>query len=344
MKFTDVQNMNNCKVAMMNYERDALLAEIARRYYLGDQSQQEIADQLELSRSNISRLLKEARRRGIVEIYIHHPLGRDAQLERQLAEHFGLREVGVVQTITGDPQATIGQAAALAAQILDTFLSDARSLGISWGTTINAIAHAFAPQRRYDVEVVQMMGGVGSSDPTIDGPAVAQRIAQALTGRYRYLHAPLIVDTPAITQALLAERNIAETLSAAAQADVALVGVGAVDPSVSSLMRAGYLKPDEFRSIQAAGVVGDICARHFDLSGRPAAPEIDARLISISLDTIAKIPVVIGVACGAAKARAIVGALNGGYLDVLITDSATAELVLALSATPDATLNAQVGR
>lgn len=328
----------------MAYERDALLAEIARRYYLNDQSQQEIADQLDLSRSNISRLLKEARRRGIVEIYVHDPLGRDAQLEGELIKHFGLHQAGVVETITGDPLATVGQAAALAAQILDVKLADAHSLGISWGTTINAIAHAFAPQHRYDVEVVQMMGGVGSSDPTIDGPAVAQRIAQALTGRYRYLHAPLIVDTPAIAQALLAERNIAETLSVAAQADVALVGIGAVVPSVSSLMRAGYLSPAEFRMIQEAGVVGDICARHFDLAGQPAAPEIDARLISISLDTITKIPMVIGVAGGTAKARAIFGALSGKYLDILITDSATAEAVLALAGTLDTVLSAQIGR
>ncbi len=325
----------------MNYERDALLADIARRYYLLDQSQQEIADQLDISRSNISRLLKEARRRGIVEIYIHHPLGRDTHLERQLAERFGLREVGVVQAIAGDAQATLVQAATLAAQMLDGFLANARSLGISWGTTINAIAQAFAPQRRYDVEVVQMMGGVGSSDPTIDGPAVAQRFAQALSGRYRYLHAPLIVDTPTIAQALLLERNIAETLSAAAQADVALVGIGAAEPSVSSLMRAGYLTPEEFRTIQQAGVVGDICARHFDITGRMAAPDIDARLISVSLESIAQIPVVVGAACGPTKARAIRGALAGGYLDVLITDSATAEAVLALANTAAPSLSAQ---
>lgn len=326
----------------MNLERDALLAEIATRYYLRDQSQQEIANHFDLSRSNISRLLKEARQRGIVEIFIRHPLGRSTQLEHQLTARFGLRDVGVVKSIAGDTQATIDQAAIVAAQILETYLADAQLLGISWGTTINAITHAFAPQRRYDVEVVQMMGGVGSTDPAIDGPALAQRVAQALTGRYRYLHAPLIVDTATTAQALLTERNIAETLSIAAQVDVALVGVGAVDPRVSSLMRAGYLRPDEFRAIQAAGVVGDICARHFDITGQPAAPEIDTRLISISLDNIAKIPNVIGVACGEAKARALLGAIHGGYLDVLITDTAAAEAMLALANTTDAPLAAIV--
>lgn len=319
----------------MNSERDALLAEVARRYYLRDQSQQEIADQLDISRSNISRLLKEARQRGIVDIRVRHPLGRDSHLEGQLSERFGLREVGVVQSIAGDLQATISQTATLAGQMLEAFLDDGRSLSISWGTTLNAIAQAFAPQRRYDVEVIQMMGGVGSSDPTIDGPAVAQRLAQALTGRYRYLHAPLIVDSPDMAQSLLAERTIADTLYAAAQADIALVGIGAIDPSISSLMRAGYLTIEEFNAIRVAGVVGDICARHFDITGQLAAPEIDARMISISLDRIARIPVVVGVACGAAKARAIFGALRGNYLGVLVTDSDAAAAVLALADTID---------
>jgi len=174
--------MNNCEVALIQHDRDALLAEIASRYYIHDQSQQAIADQLEISRSNISRLLKEARERGIVEIFIRHPLGRDAQIERQLMERFALRDIGVVRTIVGDAQATIEQAAALAAQMLEGFLAGARSLGISWGTTVHAIAHAFAPQRRYDVEVVQMMGGVGSTDPAIDGPALAQRLVAERPG------------------------------------------------------------------------------------------------------------------------------------------------------------------
>jgi DNA-binding transcriptional regulator LsrR (DeoR family) len=287
-------------------------------------------------------LLKEARERRIVEIFIRHPLGRDARLERRLVERFGLRTAGVVQAVPGDPQSTLDQTALVAGKTLDSYLADAQVLGISWGTTMYAIAQAFDPQRRYDVEVVQMMGGVGSTDPVVDGPAIAQRLALALTNRYRYLHAPLIVDTPATAQALLAQRNIAETLSIVAQADVALVGIGAVEPSVSSLMRAGYLKPEEFHAIRAAGVVGDLCGRHFDIAGQPAAPEIDSRLITITLDQLARIPMVMGVACGAAKARAILGALRGGYLDMLITDSVAAEAVLALADTVDVPINKHI--
>lgn len=309
-------------------ERDDLLAKVATLYYYQDLSQQEIAQQLATSRSNVSRMLKEARERGIVEIYIHHPIGRELALEQQLCQRFGLRAAAVVQSAAGDALGTLQRAAQLAAALLDENLEGAKVLGISWGTTVHAIVDSFAPRRRYDVEVVQLMGGISSGEPAIDGPALVQRLARPLTGRYRYLHAPLIVDRPEVAEALLTQRNIAEALDLAATADVALVGIGALDASISSLLRAGYLSAEEFAAIGAAGTVGDICARHFDQDGRPSAPEIDARVIAVSLAALSSVRTVIGVACGTAKAGAILGALRGGYLDVLVTDAEAAEAVL----------------
>lgn len=313
-------------------DRDELLARIATLYYYHDQSQQEIAQTLSLSRSNVSRLLKEARERGIVEISIRYPIQRDLFLEQQLKAHFGLRAVAVTRAAVGDDMATLQQTAQLAARLLDEHLEGAKTLGISWGTTVHAIVDLYVPMRRHDVEVVQLMGGVSSNDPAIDGPALVARLARRLTGRYRYLHAPLVVDRPELAAALLDQRNIAEALEVAASAEVALVGIGAVDPSVSSLLRAGYLSQEEFAEIAASGAVGDICARHFDDDGRPACPELDARVIAASLPQLAAIPTVIGVACTPAKARAMRGVLRGGYLDILVTDSQAAEALLQLDA------------
>jgi len=309
-------------------DRSELLAQIATLYYHYDKSQQEIANQFDLSRSNVSRLLKEARERGIVEIFIHHPLRRMVRLEQQLVARFDLHEAGVVQADPHNAAITLARAAELAARMLDAALEHAHVLGISWGTAVHATANAFVPHRRHDVEVVQIMGGVGPVDPAIDGPALAQQLASRMTNRCRYLHAPLIVDTPDTAQSLLVQRNIADTLALARRADVALVGVGALDANMSSLLRAGYLSRAEFDAIHAQGVVGDVCARHFDRDGNIAAPELDARTISVTRDDLSAIPTVIGIACTPAKAEALRGALRGRYINVLVTDSEAAELIL----------------
>jgi DNA-binding transcriptional regulator LsrR (DeoR family) len=316
----------------MTDDRDELLAQIATLYYHYDKSQQEIADQLSLSRSNISRMLKEARERGVVEIYIHHPLRREFALEQQLQQQFKLRSAAVVQAVAGDSAATMRQLAYLGARTLDDNLDRARVLGISWGRTIHQIVDQFSPHQRHDVEVVQLMGGLSGDDPAIDGTALVQRLARALTNRYRYIHAPLIVDSPQVAAGLRAQRNIAEALELAGTADVALVGIGALDERSSSLLQAGYLTREEFVAIRERGAVGDICARHFDQEGRAVAPEIDERLIALSLEQLTAIPTVIGVAGTAAKAPAMLGALRSGHLDILVTDSEAAEAIILLDA------------
>jgi DNA-binding transcriptional regulator LsrR (DeoR family) len=273
-------------------------------------------------------MLKEARERGVVEIFIHHPMRRDFSLEQQIQRQFKLRSVAVVQSAANDSAATMRQLAQLGARTLDENLDRARVLGISWGRTIHQIVEQFSPRQRHDVEVVQLMGGLSGDDPAIDGTALVQRLARTLTNRYRYIHAPLIVDSPQVAAGLRAQRNIAEALELAGSADVALVGIGALDERTSSLLHAGYLTQDEFVAIRQRGAVGDICARHFDQEGRAAAPEIDARLIAISLEQLAAIPIVIGVAGTAAKAPAILGALRSGHIDILVTDSDAAEAII----------------
>ena len=72
----------------------ALVVRAARLYHEQGRSQTEVAKELGLSRSNVSRILSQARERGIVEITIHDPDGpprRDEALEAALRATFSLR-------------------------------------------------------------------------------------------------------------------------------------------------------------------------------------------------------------------------------------------------------------
>jgi deoxyribonucleoside regulator len=116
-------------------------------------------------------------------------------------------------------------------------------------------------------------------------------------------------------------------------ADVALVGIGTVDPDLSSLVRAGYLSPDGVAELRRLGAVGDVCARYCDRRGVAVPATIDRRIIGVGLPALKAIPTVLGVAGGAVKAESLLGALRGGYLDLLVTDREAAERILDENAT-----------
>src|SRR5438552_15469213 len=71
------------------------LAKVAQLYYLDDLSQQEIAERLGTTRSNVSRMLKAAKQAGLVEIRVVHPTQRDRELEAALKRRYRLQEARV---------------------------------------------------------------------------------------------------------------------------------------------------------------------------------------------------------------------------------------------------------
>jgi len=310
--------------------RFELLAEVATLYYEDELTQQEIARRLGISRSNVSRLLTEARQKGIVEIRINYPWHTLPSLQTALMARFHLPMVRVLKSEHYDYKRMLRGLGSLAARYLEGVLKDVSILGIGWGTAVCEVVHALRPVKRMDIDVVQMIGAVGSGDPLIDGPELARMLANTLGGRYNYLHAPLIVDNGEVQQALLNEQRINETLQLACKADIALVGIGSVEPSLSSLIRAGYIDEQELAAIRQSGAVGDICARQFDIHGRVLDIELNRRVVGIDIESLKKIKCVIGVAGGILKAPAILGALRGKIIDVLVTDAEAAREVLRL--------------
>lgn len=309
-------------------DNSELLARVADLYYLRGLTQAEIASQIGLSRSSVSRLLTAARASGIVEIRINYPAHRDQELENSLSERFHHTSFYVLRTHTVPPDQRLHRAAQLAAAHLESRLRPDMILGLSWGTAVYETVNLLRPQFVPGLRVVQFIGAIGRGNRLIDGPEVARQAAVTLGAEYHYLHAPLIVPNDTAAQMLLTERTVAETLALARQSHLAVVGIGSVDPSISSLIRAGYLSEAELKAIELEGAVGDICAHHFDIHGRILDIEINRRVIGISPDDLRMVPEVIGVAVGALKAPAILGALRGRLVDVLVTDDHAAREII----------------
>jgi DNA-binding transcriptional regulator LsrR (DeoR family) len=312
---------------MHSDNREDLLARVASLYYEYDYSQQQIGEMLTISRSNISRMLKEAKQKGLVEIRIHKRIPTVPQIERELRERFGLHQAMVVDQRDADYETHLASAGQLAAWYLEELLRPNAVLAIAWGTGVAAAVNAFSIHPVMHTEVVQMLGSVGSSVSEIDGPDLARRLATKLGGQYYYLHAPLIVDSRATRDTFLEQSMIQRTLAQARRAQIAIVGVGTVDPESSSFLRAGHMTKEQLTELRKQGIVGETGGQYFDINGASNF-DINQRVIALGLDDIKHIPYVTAVACGLPKTRSILGALRSGNIKALATDSITAEAIL----------------
>lgn len=312
-----------------------LLAGVAQRYYLDDQTQEQIARSIGVSRSNVSRMLKEARRLGLVEIRIHHPLGTAADLQAQLVAALGVEDCLVLAApdagAADAPAPVAERLGALAARYLRERIADGAIVGVGWGSTVYHVVTSGYLRKRHGVQVVQLMGSVGGPTPDIDGGQVAARLGRMLGGRVWYLHAPMVVADPAVRAGLLRDQHIRKTLEVAKRASVLLVSVGAVTQA-SGLYRAGYLNDADLEYIQAQGAVGDICGSYFRQDGSPCSLELEERTIAVPAETMRTVPLRVGVGYGVAKALPSLGAVRAGLVNVLIVDEEAARELLRLLA------------
>jgi len=314
-------------------DRDELLVTAVTLYYEFDQSQQQIADRLQISRSSVSRLIAEARQRGIVTIQIHRSSQRDFALEQELIESFGLQDVYVLRTSPHlDAAALLDalgvQAASYLQHVIGT-LEDGSTAGVAWGTSVQAAVQAIPNQFRQNIDVVQLLGGVGTL--VVDSPDLARMVATKLGGRHYDLPAPALVGQPATRDALLSEPTVSEAIARARVVRLAITGVGTTQEETSSFLRAGLITQSELTALRESGAVGEMCGRFFDIDGCCQNFDINQRVVGIELEDLRKIPHVLAIARGIAKVQSILGALRGRFMNVLATDDVTARAILSLA-------------
>jgi len=297
------------------------LIDIATRFYVTGQSQIEIARSMSLDASTVSRYLKRARDEGIVRVEIQRPRARNDELALELSEFFHLKRAVVVAGGTG---AGVPRAAA---DYINSQLVNGLHLGLSWGRMLFAAVHAMPPGTATGLDVTMLHGGVGSAGSGIQGHELVRHLgALHPRSRVHYLHAPVLVDSPDIKQAMLRDRSIKAALEAGAACQVALVGIGTLDES-APLIRYGHISPRDRERLIKAGAVGDTCTRFFTPEGEPVHV-LDERLIAIEWDQLKRVPSVVAMAAGVDKRNAILGALRAAFISTLITDEQTAREVL----------------
>jgi deoxyribonucleoside regulator len=300
------------------------LIRASRLYYELGETQGRVAELLGVTRPQVSKLLKQARAEGIVEIRIHERAELESPAAEELRTRFGLHAVHLAPSLAGPEDLTRRSVGRLAAQVLRTAVRDGSIVGIGDGASVSAAADALADASSpVAATVVPLCGGYWFAGPTREP---FRRVAEALGASVHGLLAPGLVDDAATKHALYAHAGVQSILALWDRLDVALFGIGA--PSWSE----ATFGPEVVRDLESRGAVGELLIAPFDLAGRFVGKELRKRVIAFDARELPRVPVTIGVGGGPSKVRPILGALRARAVNTLVTDVRTAEAVVELAA------------
>jgi DNA-binding transcriptional regulator LsrR (DeoR family) len=309
-----------------------LMVKVARLYHEHGVRQPEIARRLHVSQARVSRLLKQAEADGIVRTTVVVPAGVQTALEEQLEARYGLREAMVVETLDDTEAGLTRDLGTATARYLEATLTGGDVVGISsWSSTLLAAVDAMRPlpPKAGAERALQLFGGVGNPDAEAHAARLTQRFADLTGARPTFLLAPGIATSVEAREALTTDRFVRDALAGLADVTLALVGIGALEPSSLLQSSGNIFSARELSVLGRRGAVGDICLRFYDAAGQRVASDVDERVIGVTLEQLRQVDRCVGIAGGARKFEAIRGALRGGWVNVLITDHATAERLLA---------------
>jgi len=308
-----------------------LMIKVARLYHEHNVLQPEIARRLHISQARVSRLLKQAQAEGIVRTIVTVPEGMQTHLEEALESAYSLREAVVVECL-GESELDITHDLGVAtARYLETSLTGGDLVGISsWSATLLAAVDRMRPGPRNKADrVLQLVGGVGNPAAEQHASRLTHRLAELTGAQPMFLLAPGIAGSAQARKALLTDQYVQQAMRALDDVTLALVGIGALEPSSLLQSSGNYFSSRELEALGKLGAVGDICLRFFDADGQPVRSAVDRRVIGVTLEQLATVDRSVGVAGGQRKYEAIRGALRGRWINVLITDVGTAEKLVA---------------
>ncbi len=308
--------------------RDAWKA--AQLYYMQDLTMEAIGDELNVSRSSVSRLLDLARSRGIVEIKVISPTEAPQRIEREIK-----RRWGVSTSLVPVPERTshidrLDRVAVSAARMLGNFLGSNMTMGIAWGSTISAVSRHLVKKPLSKLDVVQL-NGAGNDQTTgvTYSSEILSRVGEAFGAQVTHFPVPAFFDDPDTKAALWRERSTARIVELQKRLDIALFGLGSIYAEVPSQVYAGgYLSDADVLALSAEGVVGDVATVFYRADGGWNDIAINLRSSGPGLDVIREAPRRLCVVSGESRLDSLRGALAADLITDLIIDYPTARVLV----------------
>lgn len=306
-----------------------LIVKIAQLYYEQEMTQAQIARELSIYRTTISRLLKRGRQQGIVTIAINYDYNENLWREQQLKEKYGLKEAVVIACNSEQEEVQLDQMGICAAQLLERLLEPGDIIGFSWGRAVRALVERLSPasQSRQLICVPVVGGPSGKLESRYHVNTLTYSAAAKLKGESYLADFPALLDNGLIRNGIMQSRHF-KTLSAYwDNLDIAVVGIGSPAIRNGANWHAFYAS-EESDDLYASQVAGDICSRFYDIHGATVETRMSEKTLSIETHQLKKARYAIGIAMGEEKYNGILGALKGEHINCLVTNRETADLLL----------------
>ena len=308
-------------------------------YYRAQRHQKEIARELGLSSSKVSRLLKRAFAEGLVRVEIELP--KRPRLEVALTERFKLRDAVVIPL--GEVQELKEDLGVAGARYFEKVAADGARVGLSCGYTLYQVIRALRERRFRDLEIYPLSGE--STLQLVD--LFPNTLVGMMAAKYRphvraYALPVQVLGSFAAARRerrrLLQKGEVRRIYQAAGDVDIVLVGIGMIGEATAGFCSLAAFYGVSVRRLRALGVVGEINYHPFDRDGRLIERKelrpLTQRVLAVPPSRLCELSaqygkLVIAVAGGPDKREAILGAMRGRFANVLVTDEETAESLLA---------------
>ena len=292
-----------------------------------------IARDLGLSRSTVSRLLRDARAEGMVQISLRPPeQHRLADLAQRIESSYGVTAYVVPSAASESERHRLELVATAAARRLERMVSPESTVGLAWGTTITALAEQLTPRTLPGVRIVQLNGAINTQGTGLTYVGtMLDRVASRWDASVHHFPVPAFFDHAATRAALWRERSVQRVLELQAQVQLAVFGVGAFTADVPShVYTTDYITDADQHALHADGAVGDVCTVMLRADGTWKDIRLNARSTGPDPAQLARIPRRLLVAAGPRKALALRAALRARTATDLVVDETTALRMLTL--------------
>ena len=317
---------------------ERLIYKVCSLYYQDNMNQQEVGDYLGVSRSSVLRMLQKGREMGIVTIELHNPRFYDyGEMEKTLERAYGLKDVLIVENSVLD---TRSEAASYmfgsASDYLHSFFKEGDRIGVAMGNTLNNVINTNKVYEKHkNLIFVALEGSISRitvEGTDVQGNEIARKFAEKFGGTYTQFLSPAVFSDWKVLEFFMKEKAVNYILDEFKKLNVVVVGIGVPDGTEHTLSKAGYLADEERRKLVERGAVGDMCLQFYDKDGNTDQYSFyNDRVAAMRLGDVRRIPSKIGIAGGARKVDAVIGAIRGGFINILITDTECAKRLIELA-------------